>query len=87
MLDPYTELLFEAAHQCRRTGGTTDHQALQAGQALAGLLHVLLKAQPHGRNAGREGDTFLFEQSEDTFTVQAGTGQHQLGAYQGRRIR
>ena len=64
-------------HRPRR-GRAADHQPLDGGERLAGLLQMGEQAEPHRRHPGRDGDPFILQQLVDRGAVGERAGEHQL---------
>src|SRR6185312_1625496 len=78
--------LLEGLDHRRRRGRAADGDAVNAVDALAGLLEILQEAEPHRRHAQGQRHLLGLEQLVEAGAVELGAGKHQLGARHRRGI-
>ena len=88
MLDVQTEAV-EASHKLEGWRGSSTHDLDRRGKfpAVRIFVECFEDGDPDGWNAARDGHTFRYEQSQDTFRVHIRAREHQACAEHGARER
>ena len=66
-----------------RTGGASDQNSAESGNACSMRLHVVQNAQPNGRYADAEGHSVLIQQPRETCSIEIATREDERRSHHG----